>query len=153
MGLFDGDYKMTAQSQREAEVSRGADEAYAAQGELHAPVTHTPDHGITPEVREEACEAAIGALRGPRMVLNDARSRQRQDAELSIDAAIPVIAGAAYKAGLEAEREKLTDFRVRLEDLTAGMSMDPRMPKEAISALRSFISEVAAIDKEGEERG
>jgi hypothetical protein len=49
MGLFDGDYKMTAQSQREAEVSRGADEAYAAQGELHAPVTHTPDHGITPE--------------------------------------------------------------------------------------------------------
>lgn len=74
----------------------------------------------------------------------------RPDAEFILSACASVIAEAAYKAGLEAEREKLTDFRVRLEDLTAGMSMDPRMPKEAISALRSFISEVAAIDKEGE---
>lgn len=107
--------------------------------------------GVSLQVREEACEAAIGALRGPRMVLNDARSRQRQDAELSIDAAIPVIAGAAYKAGLE-------EAKARIRAAVNEIDWDRGLPELVVSqeqedAFRTFRrAALAAIDKEGEDR-
>ena len=104
--------------------------------------------GVSPQVREEACEKARSEWVAGGFDMSHA------DWELRplVDAAIPVIAEAAYKAGLE-------EAKARIRAAINEIDWDRGLPELVVSqeqedAFRTFRrAALAAIDKEGENRG
>ena len=115
--------------------------------------------GVSPQVREEACEKARSEWVAGGFDMSHA------DWELRplVDAAIPVIAGAAYRAGREEARKAVEDWAyenyhedVELEvgGPDTGEPMDDyRTERTEVVALKDLVAALAAIDKEGENRG
>ena len=101
--------------------------------------------GVSPQVREEACEKARSEWVAGGFDMSHA------DWELRplVDAAIPVIAEAAYKAGLE-------EAKARIRAAINEIDWDRGLPELVVSqeqedAFRTFRrAALAAIDKEGE---
>lgn len=99
--------------------------------------------GVSPQVREEACEAGWAKTQpyGPTL--------SRTEVGDVVDAAIPVIAQAAYKAGLE-------EAKARIRAAINEIDWDRGLPELVVSqeqedAFRTFRrAALAAIDKEGE---
>lgn len=111
----------------------------------------TTDFGVSLQVREEACEAAEEARKGVGrgMHVNTSRGYREQENQAIVDAAIPVIAEAAYKAGLE-------EAKARIRAAINEIDWDRGLPELVVSqeqedAFRTFRrAALAAIDKEGE---
>ena len=106
----------------------------------------TADFGVSLQVREEACEAALAV--------------RAHTIEARVDAAIPVIAGAAYRAGREEAWKAVEDWAYENyhEDVEldvggpdTGEPMDDyRTERTEVVALKDLVAALAAIDKEGE---
>jgi hypothetical protein len=95
----------------------------------------TVDFGVSLQVREEACEAAMEARKEYPGVF--------PGVDLYVDAIAPVIAGAAYKAGLLRAREVVEAERDRMKALA-------RKWRTTGVEARALDAALAAIDKEGE---
>lgn len=90
--------------------------------------------GVSLQVREEACEAVKAAMDVwiPSPVEGAAVSH-------FVDAAVPVIAGAAYKAGQEEAKARIEDRKI------IGAKQ-----RTSIAFNKALDAALAAIDKEGE---
>ena len=108
--------------------------------------------GVSPQVREEACEKARSEWVAGGFDMSHA------DWELRplVDAAIPVIAGAAYKEGL-LKALKVMEAAQRLVDTINGMEKGAEkmggqwyFPDPVLEDRDALRAALAAIDKEGE---
>jgi cysteine synthase len=135
MNLFDGDYKMSQQERVEADRSRAVDEAYLAKEQA----ANVESFGVSPQVREEACEKA----RKARAVADNYYPDRDDLIASTVDEVAPVIAEAAYK-----------EAKARIEGLNmqtgylSGINLNN--PSEVQQA--TLDAALAAIDKEGEDK-
>jgi hypothetical protein len=126
---------------------------WRSQGSTPPATDRPPVHGITPEVREEARNVGVLTYDSHWCDDQDPPPFWEQKAYAAVDAAVPVIAGAAYKEGLLKARESVEAqaavfaevFRLHNDLLSEDREVTLRT---AIAALDDLL---AAIDKEGEE--